>query len=87
MDLHFKKVRSGHIVYNRDKKKSHSHIRRPLTCIKLIKLLERYEKPHSPYLLESARRLLTKDEFNRLRERNKKERYININRGVKNVRI
>ena len=84
IDLHIKKTHGHYVVYNTEKDKAHTHIRSAKTARKLISLLERGILPDSPFLIESARRLLTIDEFMKLKEHKKKQHYINI--GVKGCR-
>ena len=60
-----KKVKSGYIVYT---KRGHSHFPRKETCYQLIKLLKKHIKPSNPYMLESARRLLSPKDFKNLKE-------------------
>ena len=55
----------------------HSHFKysdKATTCINLI---ERGLKPYSPKMRESARRILTNDEFRRLRDTEPKQKYKN----------
>ena len=77
MDLHFKKHRDHYICYNTQKEGGHTHIKTHKTCVKLIKLLENRVLPESLYLIESAKRLLKKHEFDKLRPKNRKQKYVN----------
>ena len=79
MDLHFRKTHGHYVVFNREKDGAHTHIRSHKTCVKLINMLERLILPDSEYLIESARRLLKKHEFDKLRPKRRKQRYYNSN--------
>lgn len=67
---------------NIDDYKAHAHfadIRGALECIDFIC---RGLMPRSKYYQEACRRLLTTEQYEQLIER-KKEKYINVNRGIK----
>lgn len=63
----------------------HAHIRCKQTCYTLLKLIELNKLPDSEYLRGSCKRLLTEEEYQILKP--KKQKYININHGIKNKRI
>ncbi len=79
MTLLIKKTHHGWIVCRSGTDK-HSHFRTKESAKHLKQLLIKGVKPKSPYYLESARRLLTTEEYNHLREE-RKQKY--INRGGK----
>lgn len=73
--LSVKRVHDGYIVIN-DHDEGHSHFRRRSSANLLIKLIERNKLPRNNYLQVAARRVLTEDEFNQLRGKDK-QTYIN----------
>ena len=83
LSLKYKKVRNGYIVYN-EILGTHTHIGKEKTCRKLIYWLNNDILPYSIRLQESAKRLLSSDEFEKLREKKKKPYYVNVNgkRGI-----
>lgn len=80
--LYYKKIYNGYLVCNKSLG-THTHINNKYTCKTLIKLLKRREMPKSPYLRESAMRLLPLGEYEKLVEKKMKPYYININKGVR----
>lgn len=81
--LKYKAVKDGWIVYNEELEyKNHAHLRSGHTCRRLIKLLNKNIMPESQYLRGSAKRLLTENEFNKLKIKEKKK-YINVMKGVR----
>lgn len=81
LNLAKKKVHDGWIVFNKDNN-THAHIRSKKTCNDLMCLLRKNIKPNKPYLIESAKRLLTDNEFNSLRIKRYKQSYTNINKSL-----
>ncbi len=81
MNLHFKEVKDGYIVY-RDGTRKHTHFKSKHGARKFIYLMDKSLLPQSPYFVESAKRVLTEEEFNKLKIR-RKQKYHNVNRGVK----
>lgn len=59
----------------------HAHVSTMNGCKTLISLIRQDKLPTSKYLQGSCRRLLTDDEYARLKP--KRQRYININKGVR----
>lgn len=53
----------------------HCHMKKIGACRRLIKILKQGDYPYSPWMQESARRLLTDSEYRELRR--PKDRYIN----------
>lgn len=83
MNLHVKKVHcGGYIIINTDNN-THTHVKSKSTAKSFIAWLRNGVKPESEYLVNSARKILTEEEFKRLKK--KKEKYININKGVQRV--
>ena len=63
-----KEVKDGYVVYRvGNNKEKHSHICSEDTCYALIRMIQRGVMPHSQYLIESCRYLLSKKEFRRLK--------------------
>lgn len=60
----------------------HAHLSSMKGCKLLIRLIHTNTLPSSRYLQESCRRLLSEDEYKRLR---KKQRYYNVNKGINKV--
>lgn len=58
----------------------HTHLSSKKGCKLLISFIHRNTLPSSRYLQISCQRLLTEDEYKRLR---KKQRYYNVNHGIK----
>lgn len=81
--LKYKEVRDGYIVYRKDTEK-HTHFKSKNGARKFLYLMNKNLLPQSPYFVESARRLLTEEEFNKLKTR-RKQKYCNVNRGVKHA--
>lgn len=79
MILIVKRVHNGWIVCRKGTEK-HSHFRSGTAARNFKGLITRGLKPKSPYYLESARRVLTEDEFKHLKDE-KKQKY--VNRGGK----
>jgi len=61
--------------------KQHAHISSMSGCRLLIRFIRQNRLPTSKYLQGSCRRLLTEEEYSQLRP--KKQRYHNINKGVR----
>ena len=59
----------------------HAHVSTLNGCRLLINLIHKGMMPTSKYLQDSARRLLTEEEYKSLRQ--KKQRYVNVNKGMK----
>lgn len=59
----------------------HAHISTHKGCKILIKCIKRNKLPKSNYLKGSCKRLLTEEEYSRLRK--PKDQYININKGCR----
>lgn len=59
----------------------HAHIKTKRTCDKLIKLIKSNKLPMSEYLQGSCKRLLTDEEYARLRPF--KQMYYNVNKGAR----
>jgi hypothetical protein len=85
MDIKFDIIKNsnrGYIVKRIDGEYSqHAHIRTINGCRQLINLINAGLLPTSKYLQGSCSRLLTKDEYRRLRQ--KKQRYVNVNKGAR----
>ena len=81
MSLHFKEVKDGYIVYKKGTEK-HTHFKNKHGARKFLYLMNNRLMPESPYFVESARRVLTEDEFKNLKVR-RKQKYCNVNRGVR----
>jgi hypothetical protein len=84
MDIKFDiaKQHGSYIVRRVDGEyKQHAHISTMNGCRLLIRFIRQNRLPTSTYLQGSARRLLTEDEYSQLRPR--KQRYHNINKGVR----
>jgi len=62
----------------------HAHIKTKNACRLLIKLIEDNKLPTSYYLQGSCKRLLTEEEYRRLKS--KKQNYTNVNKGIKNTK-
>lgn len=75
MTLIVKRVKDGWIVCRSGSCK-HSHFRSKSAAVNLKQLLIKGIMPKSPYYLESARRLLTEDEFKYLKVEHK-QKYVN----------
>lgn len=73
--LHFKETQDGFIVYRPGTDK-HSHFRSKRAAKNFISLMKKRLRPRSPYYQESARRVLTVEEFNHLKDE-PKQRYKN----------
>ena len=59
----------------------HAHVSTMNGCQLLIRFIRQNRLPTSKYLQGSCRRLLTEEEYSRLKP--KKQRYVNVNRGVR----
>ncbi len=81
MRLYIKKVRDGYIVCRCGSNK-HSHFKSEHGAKDFLKFMKKGLLPKSPYFIESAKRVLTEKEFNKLRTKTK-QTYHNVNRGVK----
>lgn len=79
MNLQIKKVKDGFILYNANNK-THSHFSKHKTATTCKKMIERGVMPNNTYMQESCRRLIGDKQYKQLK---KKQRYININKGVK----
>lgn len=82
--LKLKKVRNGWIIFNDsggyDK---HSHFSNKKSAECCLALLKKGIMPEQPYFKESAKRLLSCKEYNNLSLKRNKDKYINVNNGVK----
>lgn len=56
----------------------HCHMKKIGACRRLIKILKQGDYPYSPWMQESARRLLNEEEYAKLKKA--KDRYINQRR-------
>lgn len=73
----------GFVVANTNLEyKNHAHFRKLSDIYKLINILNKGLMPISKYWREAARRLLTEEEYESLRDK-RKPRYVNINKGVR----
>jgi len=79
MTLITKRVQDGWIVCRKGTEK-HSHFRSRKAANNFKSIILRGLMPKSPYYIESAKRVLTSEEFEHLREE-RKQKY--INRGGK----
>ena len=76
------KQHGSYIVSRADGEYSmHAHVSTMNGCRLLIRFIHTNRLPASKYLQGSARRLLTEDEYSQLKA--KKQRYVNVNRGVR----
>jgi len=80
LSLHYKEVKDGYIVYRKGTEK-HTHFNSKHGARKFLYLMNKNLLPQSPYFVESARRVLTEEEFKKLKIR-RKQKYCNVNRGV-----
>jgi hypothetical protein len=84
MDIKFDIVKQhgSYIVSRVDGEYSqHAHVSTMNGCRLLIKFIHENKLPTSKYLQDSCRRLLTEEEYAKLRP--KKQRYHNVNKGVR----
>lgn len=73
----------GFVISNIEGKyKQHSHFQKLSDIYKFIDILNKGLLPKSRYWKEAARRLLTEEEYDQLRDK-RKPKYVNINKGVK----
>lgn len=77
----YKKVQCGYIVINKENK-THTHIQSHKTATGFIRNLNRGVLPKSKYLQQSAKKILTQQEYEGLKGYNK-QKYINIQKGCK----
>jgi hypothetical protein len=70
------------INVNREDYKAHAHFADIKGALECINLISRGLMPKSRYYQTACKRLLTEEQYNGLVER-RKEKYININKGVK----
>lgn len=62
----------------------HSHIKNKKSCLLLIDLIYKNKMPKSTWLKGSVKRLLTESEYKEFnRVCNKKQKYYNVQRGVR----
>ncbi len=78
MYIKLKKISRGFILYSPH---GHSHFKNKKTANKCRCLIEKGIYPNNKYFQESCRRLLSKEDLERLRQKRKKDKYININKG------
>lgn len=76
--IKLKKISKGFILYSPH---GHSHFKNVKTANKCRRLIEKGIYPNNRYFQESCKRLLSKEDFERLRLKRKKEKYINVNNG------
>lgn len=76
--IKLKKISKGFILYSPH---GHSHFKNKKTANKCRCLIEKGIYPNNKYFQESCRRLLSKEDLERLRQKRKKDKYININKG------
>ena len=76
--IKLKKVKNGYILYSAN---GHSHFSNKKAAIRCRCLINKGILPLQPYFIESSKRLLSAKEFERLKQRKKKEKYINVNNG------
>jgi len=84
MDIKFDIVKQhgSYIVSRVDGEyRQHAHVSTMNGCRLLIKFIHENKLPTSKYLQGSCRRLLTEEEYAKLRP--KKQRYHNVNKGVR----
>ena len=82
IEFNIKKNSRGYIITRVDGEYSqHAHLSTRDGCNRLLNLIENKLLPNSKYLQESCRRLLTDDEYAKLRQ--KKQMYYNVNKGVR----
>ena len=62
----------------------HTHLKSKGSCLTLIRLINQGILPKSSYLRESAKRLLTDKEYEKLNNKTK-QRYVNVNKGHRRV--
>jgi len=62
--------------------KNHAHFKKLNDIYKFLNIISKGLLPHSKYWKEAARRLLTQEEYSNLRDK-RKERYINVQKGVR----
>ncbi|WP_432400972.1 hypothetical protein [Wukongibacter sp. M2B1] len=73
----------GFVVANTDLEyKNHAHFRKLNDIYKFLNIISKGLLPKSPYWREAARRLLSVEEYESLRDK-RKPRYVNINKGVR----
>ena len=75
--IKLKKVRNGYILYKINGKGAHSHFFNRRAARKCQRYINKGILPHQPYYIESCRRLLSKKEFEKLRPKRRKPKYIN----------
>lgn len=72
----------GYIVKRVDGEyEQHAHINTLSGCRLLIRFIEKNLLPTSEYLQGSCARLLTEEEYGRLKQ--KKQKYVNVNKGCR----
>ena len=82
-ELHIKKIRNGTFILYNKYTGGHSHFRNRKAAATCRRLLIKGIMPKQPYFRETARRVLTDDDWESLRQKKQKDMYININKGVK----
>jgi len=81
----YKKVQKGYIVYRKQgTREQHAHFNSKHSAMEFIKLMNKKLLPRSDYYKASAKRVLTEDEYNRLKTE-VKQKYVNVNRGIKHA--
>jgi len=82
IEFYIKRTSRDYIVIRKNGEYSqHAHISTINGCNRLIYLIDNNLLPTSKYLQDSCRRLLTEDEYTKLKQ--KKQRYYNVNKGVR----
>lgn len=78
MNLKIKKTRNGYILYDEQGNGKHSHFTTYNCALTCLTFINKKVMPNNPYYKESCRRLLSKEDFSRLK---KKQRYHNVQNG------
>ena len=82
IEFYIRKNSHGYIVIRKnDSGFKHAHVSSMNGCRMLINLISARRLPTSKYLQVSCSRLLTEEEYRGLRQ--KKQRYVNVNKGVR----
>lgn len=77
------RTKEGYIVINNEREyESHSHFYNESGARKCIDLINRGLQPRSRYFKKAAVRLIGEEEYKGLVE-TRKEKYVNVNKGVK----
>lgn len=82
IEFYIRKNSHGYIVIRKnDSGFKHAHVSSMNGCRMLINFIHSGLLPTSKYLQTSCHRLLTEEEYARLKQ--KKQRYVNVNKGVR----